>query len=347
MSFSRPSLSTLRSRIAADVSGRLLDGAPLRSRSVLSVLVYVWAGACHLMYGALQWYFSQFWIKTAEKEYLERKASTWGITRKAGARAVGTVTFSGSGLVPAGSVLRSDSGLLFTVDADVSVPGIGNVTASAIGSSGNLEAGETLTLVQAVAGVSGSAVVNSLSGGVDAETDEELRARLLTALQAPPMGGSAADYVTWALEVPGVTRAWCYPLYLGLGTVGLSFVCDGQEESPLPDEEMVQRVQDYIDARRPVTADFLAFAPQALKVDISLKISPNTEAVRNAVKQELADLFVREGTPGVTIPLSHINEAVSISAGEEDHVLVSPTENIVPENNVMPMLGNVTFAGVD
>lgn len=260
---------------------------------------------------------------------------------------MGQITFSGSGLVPAGSVLRSDSGLLFTVDADVSVPGIGNVTASAIGSSGNLEAGETLTLVQAVAGVSGSAVVNSLSGGVDAETDEELRARLLTALQAPPMGGSAADYVTWALEVPGVTRAWCYPLYLGIGTVGLSFVCDGQEESPLPDEEMVQRVQDYIDARRPVTADFLAFAPQALKVDISLKISPNTEAVRNAVKQELADLFVREGAPGVTIPLSHINEAVSISAGEEDHVLVSPTENIVPENNVMPMLGNVTFAGVD
>ena len=347
MSFSRPSLSTLRSRIAADVSGRLLDGTPLKSRSVLSVLVYVWAGACHLMYGALQWYFTQFWAKTAEKEYLERKASTWGITRKAGAYAVGQITFSGSGLVPAGSVLRSDSGLLFTVDADVSVPGAGDVTASAIGGSGNLEAGETLTLVQAVAGVSGSAVVVSMTGGGDAETDEELRARLLTALQAPPMGGSAADYVTWALEVPGVTRAWCYPLYLGLGTVGLSFVCDGQEESPLPDEEMVQRVQDYIDARRPVTADFLAFAPQALKVDVSLKISPNTEAVRSAVKQELADLFVREGAPGVTILLSHINEAVSNSAGEEDHVLVSPVENIVPDGNVMPMLGNVSFAGGD
>lgn len=106
-------------------------------------------------------------------------------------------------------------------------------------------------------------------------------------------------------------------------------------------------MQDYIDARRPVTADFLAFAPQALKVDVSLKISPNTEAVRNAVKQELADLFVREGAPGVTIPLSHINETVSISAGEEDHVLVSPAANIVPDENVMPMLGNVSFAGVD
>ena len=347
MSFSRPSLSTLRSRIAADVSGRLLDGAPLKSRSVLSVLVWVWAGACHLMYGALQWYFSQFWIRTAEQEFLELKASTWGMTRKTGARSVGQVSFSGAGLVPAGAVLKSDGGLLFTVDADVAVPGSGMITASENGSSGNLDAGETLTLVQAVAGVSGSATVLSLSGGVDAETDDELRARLLATLQAPPMGGTATDYVTWALEVPGVTRAWCYPLYLGLGTVGLSFVCDGQEESPLPDEEMVQRVQDYIDARRPVTADFLAFAPQALKVDVSLKISPNTEAVRNAVKQELADLFVREGAPGVTIPLSHINEAVSISAGEEDHVLVSPAANIVPNENVIPMLGNVSFAGVD
>lgn len=343
MSFSRPSLSTLRSRIAADVSGRLLDGSPLRSRSVLSVLVYVWAGACHLMYGALQWYFSQFWIKTAEKEYLERKASTWGITRKAGARAVGQVTFSGSGIVPAGSVLRNDSGLLFTVDADVSVPGTGMVTASETGSASNLERGETLTLVQAVAGVSGSAVVVSMTGGVDAETDDELRNRVLTALRNPPMGGSAADYVTWALEVPGVTRAWCYPLYLGLGTVGLSFVCDGQEDSPLPDEEMVRRVQEYIEECKPVTADVMVFAPRAVPVDIRLRIVPDTSAVREAVKAELHDLFTREAEPGVTLLKSHIDEAVSITSGEEDHLLLEPAVNIVPASGELPVLRNVTF----
>ena len=343
MSFSRPSLSTLRSRIAADVSGRLLDGSPLRSRSVLSVLVYVWAGACHLMYGALQWYFSQFWIKTAEKEYLERKASTWGITRKAGARAVGQVTFSGSGIVHAGSVLRNDSGLLFTVDADVSVPGTGVVTASETGSASNLERGETLTLVQAVAGVSGSAVVVSMTGGVDAETDDELRNRVLTALRNPPMGGSAADYVTWALEVPGVTRAWCYPLYLGLGTVGLSFVCDGQDDSPLPDEEMVRRVQEYIEERKPVTADVMVFAPRAVPVDIRLRIVPDTSAVREAVKAELHDLFTREAEPGVTLLKSHIDEAVSITSGEEDHLLLEPAVNIVPASGELPVLRNVTF----
>ena len=343
MSFSRPSLSTLRSRIAADVSGRLLDGAPLRSRSVLSVLVYVWAGACHLMYGALQWYFSQFWIKTAEKEYLERKASTWGITRKAGARAVGTVTFSGSGLVPAGSVLRSDSGLLFTVDADVVVPGTGSVTAQAVGGASNLEAGDALPLVQAVAGVSGTAQVVSMTGGVDAETDEELRDRVLTALRNPPMGGSEADYVTWALEVPGVTRAWCYPLYLGLGTVGLSFVCDGQAESIIPSEEMVRRVQDYVEKRKPVTADIIVFAPKSLAVDISLRIVPNTAAVREAVEAELRDLFAREAEPGVTLLKSHIDEAISITAGEEDHLLISPTTNIVPADGELPVLRNVAF----
>ncbi len=343
MSFSRPSLSTLRSRIAADVSGRLLDGSPLRSRSVLSVLVYVWAGACHLMYGALQWYFSQFWIKTAEKEYLERKASTWGITRKAGARAVGQVTFSGSGIVPAGSVLRNDSGILFTVDADVSVPGTGMVTASETGSASNLERGETLTLVQAVAGVSGSAVVVSMTGGVDAETDDELRNRVLTALRNPPMGGSAADYVTWALEVPGVTRAWCYPLYLGLGTVGLSFVCDGQDDSPLPDEEMVRRVQEYIEECKPVTADVMVFAPRAVPVDIRLRIVPDTSAVREAVKAELHDLFTREAEPGVTLLKSHIDEAVSITSGEEDHLLLEPAVNIVPASGELPVLRNVTF----
>lgn len=346
MSFSRPSLSTLRARIGADISANLLDGAPLKSRSVLGVLAWVWAGTCHLMYGALAWYFKQFWVVSAEQRYLEIKASTWGVRRKSGSRAGGMAVFSGSGVIPAGAVLRSSSGVLYSTDADIAAPGTGHITAVDAGEEGNLGAGEQLAFVRPVEGVAGMAVAEALSGGAGVESDESLRARLLATLQAPPHGGSAADYVTWACEVPGVTRAWCSPLLYGAGTVGLSFVCD-DAESIIPAPEMVERVQEYIDARKPATASFTAFAPQELPVDVTLKVLPNTAAVREAVRAELADLFIREGAPGKTLLLSHIREAVSLSSGETDSVLTEPHENIVPEVGFIPVLGTVTFEGVE
>lgn len=347
MSFSRPSLSTLRTRIAADISANLLDGGSLKPRSVLGVLAYVWAGACHLMYGALQWYFSQFWAESAESTYLEIKAKTWGITRKAGAKATGSVTFSGEGIVPAGSSLRSPSGVLYTLDNDTMVPGVGTLTAMETGTAGNLTAGAQLTLVQPVEGVQGTAASGALTGGADIESDESLRSRLIAALQAPPHGGSQSDYITWAREVPGVTRAWCYPLYLGLGTVGVTFVADNQADSIIPSAALVARVQDHIDQYKPVTASVTVFAPRTLTVNITLIATPNTAAVRNAIQAELSDLFVREGEPGVTMLLSHIEEAISVTTGESDHVLIEPTANIVPDVGVIPVLGTVTFQGVE
>jgi uncharacterized phage protein gp47/JayE len=68
--------------------------------------------------------------------------------------------------------------------------------------------------------------VVQLTGGTDQETDDELRLRVLTRIRQPPMGGDADDYVAWALAVPGVTRAWCSPLEMGIGTVTVRVMCD-------------------------------------------------------------------------------------------------------------------------
>ena len=64
-----------------------------------------------------------------------------------------------------------------------------------------------------------------MTGGVEAENDDDLRARILQRIQNPPMGGAQADYVTWALAVPGVTRAWAAPEQ-GIGTITVRFLMD-------------------------------------------------------------------------------------------------------------------------
>ena len=46
--------------------------------------------------------------------------------------------------------------------------------------------------------------------------------------------GDNDDYVAWATEVPGVTRAWCSPNGMGAGTVVVRFVRD-DDDDPIPD----------------------------------------------------------------------------------------------------------------
>lgn len=349
MSWTRPTLVQLQSRTAADLSGQLLDGGNLLSRSVLKVLSTVWAGACHLMYGFLQWAFKQCFMDVCEAEFLERWARIWGVSRKAGAYAVGTVRVQGlkGSVIPAGTLWRDARGLLYSSQQDSTIgdDGTGNVPLKATeqGADGNVQATSSLQLVSPLLGVNMEGSAGSISGGVDPEADEPLRARMLAKVQAPPHGGNAADYVQWALAVDGVTRAWCYPLYFGLGTVGVTFVCDTADAGIIPSQAMVSRVQSHINTVAPVTAAVVVFAPEALPIPVTIRLTPYTQGVSDRIVLELEDLFIREGAPGTIIPLSHINESISITPGEFDHMLVEPTQNIKPDAHQLPTLGTVVI----
>ena len=173
--------------------------------------------------------------------------------------------------------------------------------------------------------------------------------RLLTKLQLPPSGGNENDYLVWAKEVAGVTRSWVFPAQLGPGTVGLAFVVDNDPVTIIPDAAKVGEVQAHIAAVKPVTADATVFAPVPKVVAFSIAVTPDTPAVRAAVEDELDDLFLRIAAPGGasgvtgTIPLSQINEAISLAAGETDHVLSVPAADVTVTTGEMAIRGTVTW----
>lgn len=350
MPYDRPSLSQLVTRAETDLSARLLDGdTPLR-RSVVGVLARVTAGQAHMQYGYLEWLAQQPFVDTAEAEYLARHARIWDVARKPAVAATGAVRLAGQdgAVLPAGTELQRADGTLYTVTADATVAAgvaVATVNAQAAGAAGNTAAGASVTLASPVAGVQSAGTVDAggIAGGVDEEDDESLRARLLRRIQEPPHGGNAADYVAWALEVPGVTRAWVYPLRMGAGTVGVAVAADDAADGPIPGAELVQAVQAHLDAVRPVTAEVFAFAPAPLPVDVTLRLTPDTEAVRAAVRAELRDLFARESEPGAVLRISHLREAVSLAPGEQDHAVLAPAADVVPATHEMPVPGTITF----
>jgi len=350
MPFSRPDLATLINRAEADIETRLPGADARLRRSNLNVLARVHSGAAHGLYGYLEWLARQVIIDTADGDVLERHASIWKIPRKTASPAVGNVTVTGinGAIVPANSTLARSDGAQYTTDVEATIAG-GTatiaVTAVEDGQAGNASAASSLSFETPIDGVSATATVDTggLTGGADIEPVEDLRARLLARIQAPPHGGALHDYVAWALEVPGVTRAWAYPAELGLGTVTVRFVRD-DDASPIPDAAEVQAVQDHIDSVRPVGMKGLyVVAPIAVPLNFTIDLTPDTAAIRAAVEAELRDLLLRESRPGATILLSHIREAISLASGENDHILTVPAANVTLAVGEMATFGTITW----
>lgn len=352
MPFARPTLTELITRVITDISSRVtgVDSAVLR-RSLLGVIGQSEAGAVHMLYGYLDWIAKQSIIDTADTEYLERWAAIWKIIRKTAGFASGQAAFSGAAgsIILDGTILQRQDGVQYKVLGDATFgasPLILPVLALEAGEVGNFDSGLPIFLLSPIAGVQSTGTTTTkLEGGVDVESDERLLARLLARIQQPPHGGAASDYEQWALEVSGVTRVWVYPLQMGAGTVTVLFVCDG-DVSIIPSPAKVAEVQAYIDARRPVTAEVFVAAPIADPLNMNIQLSPNTTAVQNAVRAELADLLDRDAEPGEPIFISRLREAVSLAAGEGNNQIVTPTADVAHATGHMAILGTLTFSSL-
>lgn len=349
MSFNRPTLNALITRIRDGLLSRL--SFEQMRRSDAEVYAKEMAGASHELHGHLQYISQQVIYDTAASDYLDRWARIWlTIPRLPAVTAQGNITFTGvnSAVIPAGSIVVSQVGVEYStlVDATI-VAGVATVSAISLdaGESANLAATAPLELSTPIASVNSlvSVAAGGMVGGADAEDDTKLRARLLARIQQSPHGGADYDYVNWALEVPGVTRAWVYPNELGLGTVTVRFVRDN-DVSIIPDAGEVAAVQAHIEALRPVTAQLTVAAPIAETLDFTIAVTPNTAAVKAAVEAELRDLVIREAKPAGTIYLSHIREAISIAAGENNYTMTTPSADITTAAGYMTTFGSITWS---
>lgn len=348
MPFETPDLSTLNDLAASSIEAELPGSDARLRRSNLGVLARVMAGFTHGLYGYLRRFLEEClpWNKGF---LLEMWAGIWRIYRKPAVSAEGYATFTGANgaVIEAGTVLQAASGQTYeTADAAAVAGSAVNMLllATEPGKIGNLTAGTQLTLLNPVAGVAGTVLVDSggITNGSDIETLDDLYRRYLARVRQPAHGGTVADYDGWALEVPGVTRAWVVPAWSGAGSVLVLFVRDN-DVSNFPDAAAIAVVQAHIDGLRPITADVTVAAPVARLVEPTISVTPNTPAVRAAVQANMEDLFRREAGAGATLRITHINRDISLAAGVTDHTVITPTSNVVCLSSEIAVLGGITW----
>lgn len=353
MPFNRRSKEQIYNDVKGDIESALPGGDARLRRNLLSIIAKMVTGVAHGLYGAL----AQLAVNLLPTTRVESILAIWcfifGVIRLAATKAVGGIAVTGvdGSVIAAGTLYQNSAGTRYSVDADITIAagtGTGTVTAVDAGESANMDAGATLVLVAPVAGVDNNATVDvdGLAGGADIESVDSWRARLLQRIQEPPQGGSLPDYYRWVREAhPAVTDPWVKPHAAGIGTITIRFMTYGSTPDGIPDPQVVQAVFDYVSSKRPVKAkEMFVFAPEPYVTDYEIAISPNTQAVRDAVTQQLADLHRREAAPGVFPKISHIGEAVSLADGEEDHVLISPAVPPVLTANQIPVLGAISWS---
>ena len=369
--FSLPGITQLRDQAVGDML--LATGLPtLLRRSPLRGMAYAQAGLAYGQYGHLKWIARQSVPFTATGLFLESWAALVGVTREPATAATGSVTFTNTTgtpvTVPSGTVLRRSDGAAYATAADCPVPGNGiagtAVVCTTAGSAYSLTPGTVLALAGAVFGIVSIATATPNVPGTDPELDASLRSRMLLRWAEPPEGGSEADYLRWALAVPGVTRAWVLPLGMGAGTVVVYTMWDEVENTPtaphggfpqgtagvasresrdLPASGDLLAVANALYPERPTTALVYSVAPTPYPVafaihapaGVPVALQPQVDAAIDAVFVENASVL------GTEIEAAPFNTAISGIAGMPAFTL--PLSPIQAPVGALPMRGAVTY----
>ena len=341
------------------------------TQSVTGAIVRVWANTFTVLgkvFALLDfeheqrraYLYDQIFASTAAPPWLARHGFELGLTQDPGNVSVGTVTLPAAlgSVVPSGLSFRRADGRTYTTLAAATATGISvdlPVSADLIGADGDIDAGETITLVPTIgipAGLGTTAVVDAagLAGGADAEDVETFRARVLYRKRNPPQGGSAPDYVKWIGEaIPTAKDVYVDSFANDSRSVWVCFTVSDQPDG-IASAAQVAIAQAYVDdpIRRPVTARVYVVPPTAVPQAIGIRhLLPNTTDTLAAIEAELAALFaddVMPATPSTpfTLYVEAISAAIARAAGVGTFTLIAPTaDQTFTVGSQMPTLGSI------
>lgn len=253
----RSILAYMLSQVSNDYDKR--DTSPIPT--ALSPAAYVFEG----FFISLNMVQRQAFFQTATGEALDLLAPLANISRKQATAAIRKGEFDIA--VPIGSRFSTINGSKSINVIVVSALGAGHtyrLQAETPGSIGNSYSGPILP-IDTIQGLSSARISDILTPGDDTETDEELRARILAALNSRSFGGNVAQYVEEIEKLDGVGAVQVYHTWKGGGTVLCSVL--GADWLPAS-ADLVQTIQDAIDPV-PNSGKGLGLAPIGAKVTIS------------------------------------------------------------------------------
>lgn len=318
----------------------------------LAVRLYAVAAQLYSLYAQAEWTRRQCFPQTAVGEELDKHAQLRGVSRRQASRATGTVRFfageerTAAAVIPEGTVCMTAEGGRFLTTRAGTVP-VGEawldlpVEAAEAGSAGNVPAGRIVYLAVPPEGITACANPEALTNGQDTEDDETLRERVLATYRRLANGANAAFYEQAAMSFDGVAAVTVLPRNRGVGTVDIVAAARGG----MPDQTLLDALQDYFDGVREIAVDVQVTAPAAVSVTLTVTLTTaegyEFETVSQAVTRAVEGWFTgqRLGRPVLQAELTALvfgvegvaNCAVTITGGD-----------VAADRVTLPQLGQLT-----
>lgn len=316
--------------------------------------VRLWAAAAQIQALGIQsdWVLEQSFPQTASGIYLDRHAAMRGITRLPASKAAGVLRFyvkdtsAEAVTIAAGTVcMTADERRFQTLEEAVLLPGelYAEAKAEAMeeGSGGNAVADAICILTACPMSITGCTNPAAFSGGNDAETDAELRQRVLESYRRLPNGANTAWYETTAMSHTGVAAARAVGRARGIGTVDVYIA----SESGLPSEELLAEVRADLQERREIAVDVQVCVPATQTVDVNVEAAAGEDydfaEVKTAVEETLLGFFGGR-LLGEPLRVADIGNSLYVLDGVENYRIISPVEDIEGRSDLLPVLGKLT-----
>jgi uncharacterized phage protein gp47/JayE len=273
----------------------------------------------HQLLGDLDFLSKQIFPDTAEGEYLREHWSSRTVPLYAVA-ASGEIRVTGLAgkPIPSGLLFAAASGERYYLEnaarLDAGGQAVITVKAENPGQQGNLAVGEKLSIISAIpAGIDSEAVVSGggITGGSDAETDEEYLARVLAALRNPSRYGKKNDFALWARDASAeVSAAWEFRNFGVFGAVLVQVIKGNQMNGVYPVDNLAE-VRNYINENAPPVL-FEVRTPDIIPINPSASLLPQEDSQAN---RELAETRMRAymqlaAKPGAQITAGALRLAV-------------------------------------
>jgi len=219
----------------------------------------------------------------------------------------------------------------------------------------DLPNGADLAFVSPITDIDSTAFVqyDGVSGGANDETADEYHQRVLYALSHPAAEFTAYWYIKKLLTIPGITRAWAFPVTPEIGKGTLFYTRDN-------DVVIIPTPQDILNTKQfLIDNGYIPFyisdkgivvsAPIPRLVDVSFySISPDSYEMRKAIADTLDRFFRSDTELGTDLTL---NEFIAVLKNTVDSLgnklnffnLAYPISDIpCPFGNLL-ILGTITY----
>lgn len=315
------------------------SGDEFDNASDVAIRLKVLAGEIYNAYVNMEWLKNQMFVKTASGEYLDYFASQRGLARKNAVAATGELTFyvdevkSYDVAIPKGTVVAtSDSDpVRFVTTEDGMIMAGGSLVslyadAEVAGRRGNAVVGVAVVPVNVPSEVSRVTNREAFVGGVDEETDDELRERIISTFKKPSNGTNVAYYEDLALSIEGISKAGVYGRVRGVGTVDV-YVCGNGVAC---DSSSVNAAQNLISKNRELNVDVKVIAASPYAMDLSVEVIGKKGYSPEYIKERCIEEYKKclaQVAVGGSIYLSTIGNYFMNTGCIEDYTFNTNMEN--------------------